>query len=108
MHDERHTFIETMLWQIAKRALQLGTSVILDYGFWAREEREFFRQQARELGARSEIHYLDLPREELLRRLALRNASAPEESFQIRPESMENWIDFFQKPDPDELPPREL
>lgn len=108
LHDERHTFIETMLWQLAKRALQLGTSVILDYGFWAREEREFFRQQARELGARSEIHYLDLPREELLRRLALRNASAPEETFQIRPESMEEWIDFFQKPDPDELLPREL
>lgn len=76
--------------------------------FLAREEREFFRQQARELGARSEIHYLELPRAELLRRLALRNASAPEESFQIRPESMEEWIDFFQKPDSDELLPREL
>ena len=35
-HDERHRFIEGMLWKIASRALELGTNVILDYGFWAR------------------------------------------------------------------------
>ena len=35
-HDARHGVIEAMLWAIASRALELGTNVILDFGFWAR------------------------------------------------------------------------
>ena len=45
-HDARHSLIEAMLWKIASRALQLGTNVILDFGFWAREEREDYRLRA--------------------------------------------------------------
>ena len=50
-HDARHRFIETMLWHIASRALALGTNVILDFGFWAREERDDYRLWAKRLGA---------------------------------------------------------
>ena len=32
-HDARHSLIEALLWKIARRALELGTNVILDYGF---------------------------------------------------------------------------
>ena len=46
-HDVRHSLIETLLWKIARRALGLGTNVILDFGFWAREEREDYRLRAR-------------------------------------------------------------
>ena len=106
-HDERHRFIEGMLWKIASRALELGTNVILDYGFWAREEREDYRLRAKRLGARSEIHYLDVAEEELLRRLALRNSQPSRESFHISAESMKPWIAFFQKPTPEELERRE-
>ncbi len=35
-HDARHGQIEALLWQVASRALALGTNVILDFGFWAR------------------------------------------------------------------------
>jgi len=106
-HDERHRFIEGMLWKIASRALELGTNVILDYGFWAREEREDYRLRAKRLGASSEIHYLDVAEEELLRRLALRNSQPSRESFHISAESMKPWIAFFQKPTPEELERRE-
>lgn len=106
-HDERHTFIEAMLWNIASRALELGTNVILDFGFWAREEREDYRLRAKRVGAGSEIHFLDVPKEELLQRLAVRNSQPSQESFHISEESMKPWIDFFQKPTPEELQPRE-
>lgn len=36
-----------LLWSVAARALSLGVSVVLDYGLWAREEREFFRTHPR-------------------------------------------------------------
>src|ERR1043165_6752061 len=67
-HDARHSLIEALLWKIASRALELGTNVILDYGFWAREEREEYRLRARKLGASSETHYLDAPEDVLLMR----------------------------------------
>ena len=106
-HDARHSFIEAMLWNIASRALELGINVILDYGFWAREEREDYRQRAKRLGASSEVHYLDVPDAELLRRLAERNAQSTQESFYIPEESMQPWMVFFQKPTPDELERRD-
>ena len=106
-HDARHSLIETMLWNIASRALELGTNVILDYGLWAREEREDYRLWAKQLGASSEIHFLDVPEAELLRRLAVRNSQPSQESFRISEESMKPWIEFFQRPTPDELERRE-
>jgi hypothetical protein len=106
-HDVRHTLIETMLWNIASRALALGTNVILDFGFWAREEREDFRLRARQLGASSEVHFLDVSEDELMRRLAERNSMLSQESFHIPEDTMKPWIAFFQRPTPDELERRE-
>src|SRR5450759_658495 len=106
-HDVRHTLIETMLWNIASRALALGTNVILDFGFWAREEREDFRLRAKKLGASSEVHFLDVPVDELMRRLAARNSQFTQESFHILEDAMKPWIEFFQRPTPDELERRE-
>ncbi|MBK9745966.1 MAG: AAA family ATPase [Chloroflexi bacterium] len=102
-HDARHGLIEVMLWNIASRALELGTNVILDFGFWAREEREDYRARARQLGASSEVHFLDVPAEELLRRLAARNAQPSPTTFYIPEAMMKPWLAIFQRPTPDEL-----
>jgi predicted kinase len=106
-HDARHSFIEAMLWNIASRALELGTNVILDYGFWAREEREDYRLRAKQLGASSEVHYLDVSEDELLRRLKNRNSQPSQGSFLISEEAMKPWMAFFQQPTLDELERRE-
>jgi predicted kinase len=106
-HDARHSLIEAMLWNIASRALELGTNVILEFGFWAREEREDFRLRAKQLGASSEIHFLDVPEDELMRRLAIRNSQLSQASFHIPENMMKPWIAFFQKPTLDELERRE-
>ncbi len=106
-HDARHSLIEAMMWNIASRALVLGTNVILDFGFWAREEREDFRLRAKQLGASSEVHFLDAPEDELMRRLAVRNSQDSQESFHIPEGAMKQWIAFFQRPSLDELIRRE-
>ncbi len=102
-HDARHSLIEALLWEVASRALVLGTNVILDFGFWAREEREDYRLRAKHLGASSEVHFLDVPGDELLRRLERRNLHVSSTAFHIPEEMMKPWIAFFQKPTPDEL-----
>jgi len=82
-HDDRHDRIESILWEIAARVLTLGVDVILDFGFWARSEREEYRRRARLLGASSEIHFLDVPGPVLLERAAARNARLDRGVFEI-------------------------
>ncbi len=106
-HDARHSLIEAMLWNIASRALELGMNVILDFGFWAREEREDYRSRAKHLGAGSEVHFLDVPEAELLRRLRERNSQPSQDSFMISETAMKPWMAFFQRPALDELEPRD-
>ena len=106
-HDKRHGLIENMLWEIAIRALSLGTNIILDFGFWAKEEREYFRSQAKKIGARSEIVFMDVDKEELMKRVRIRNENLTNAIHYIPEEMMRSWIRFFQKPDINELRPRE-
>jgi predicted kinase len=106
-HDARHSLIEAMLWDIAARALALNVNVILDFGFWAKVEREDYRARAARLGADSEIHFLNVSGVELLERLRHRNAQLPDGAFYIPETSLKEWIKFFQPPGPDELERRE-
>jgi predicted kinase len=106
-HDARHGLIEALLWDLAARLLVLGTNVILDFGFWSREEREDFRLRAKEMGAGSEVHFLDVPEEVLLRRLAERNTQSSERVFHIPVEMMKSYMALFQAPTPDEWERRE-
>ena len=106
-HDARHALIESMLWGIAARALTLGVNVILDFGFWARVEREDYRGRAQRLGASSEIHFLDVPEAELLERLANRNAQPAPGAFHIPEAKFKAYLPIFQPPDVEELVRRE-
>jgi len=45
--------------------LSLGLSVVLDFGLWARAERDEMRSVARGLGVGVELHYLEVAAEEL-------------------------------------------
>jgi predicted kinase len=102
-HDSRHNLIEAIMWEVAARTLSLGTNVILDFGLWAKEEREYFCARAAKLGASSEVHYLEVPYKELLKRLAARNAHLPPNTFAIPEEQLEVWMQVFQAPTADEL-----
>ena len=76
-YDERRRVqLEDRLWRLGQELLTLGQSVILENGFWAREERDELRLSARELGVAVELHHLEAPVEELWRRLQLRNDEA--------------------------------
>jgi predicted kinase len=104
-HNARHGLIESMMWDVAARALQLGTNVILDFGFWGKSEREDYRARASQVGANTIIHFLNVPEEVLLARLEVRNANLPAGMFQIPAAKLREWIQIFQAPSPDELEP---
>jgi predicted kinase len=98
--------MEAALWDLAARLLTLGVDVILDFGFWSRSEREEFRSRAAQLGAGSEIHFTYVPKEELLTRLAARNADLPPGTFHIEEARLKLWSTVFEPPAQDELQPR--
>ena len=95
--------IERLQWDLALRLLALGVDVILDNGFWSRSEREGLRTEAATLGARVRLHYLDVPIDELKRRLASRNECVPADSFEVSPADLDRWQAVFEPPGADEL-----
>src|SRR5687768_1080055 len=79
--------------------LGLGQSVILENGFWAREERDELRLGARRLGVAVELHYLEVPIDELWRRLKIRNELAVPDTVPIKREDLDKWALQFEAPD---------
>lgn len=95
--------MEALLWDVAAQVLGFDVDVTLDFGFWARAEREDYRARAAALGAHSEVCFLDTPREELRRRLSLRNAALPAGTFCVEEADLDAWFGVFEPPTPDEL-----
>ena len=101
-YDEpRREAVEAIQWEIATKLLELGINVILDNGFWTREERVSLRTQAALIGAKTHLHFLDVPLAELKRRLDQRNSSSP--LWNIEVDDLDLWSKVFQPPEDDEL-----
>ena len=101
--DATREKVEGELWRVAQDVLRLGASVVLDFGLWARRERDELRSVARSLGVGVELHYLDVPTDELWRRIDARNAAPPWASHPIRRADLDAWIGAFEAPDTAEL-----
>jgi predicted kinase len=95
--------VEQELWHLAQQILRLGLSVVLDFGLWARIERDEMRSVARDLGVGVELHYLEVPTDELWRRIQARNSQPPWDSYPIRRAELDGWLRLFQAPDAAEL-----
>ncbi len=101
--EKRWVLEADLLWGVAARALTLGVDVILDYGCWAREERDLFRARAAALGAAFELHVLQVPIEVLWERLDHRNRQRPPDTFAVTREELDEWVSWYEVPGPDEL-----
>lgn len=95
--------VEEVQWEIAQQVLSLGVDVILESGFWARSERDEFRARATALGADTKLYYLDVPLDELKRRLTLRNAALPPDTFHVHVADLDSWAKGFEPPTQEEL-----
>jgi predicted kinase len=70
--------LQACLLEHAARLLQHGLSVVIEFGSWSRAEREIIRNVARQQGAASELHFLNAPLDELVRRVRQRGGPAAE------------------------------
>jgi predicted kinase len=101
LFDERtRDKLERRFWELAQELLRFGQNVILESGCWQRGERDEKRLIARQLGVAVELHFLDVPFEELCARLADREGFG---TVSIGPELLRRYVGFFQAPDSQEL-----
>jgi len=91
--------IEALQLELAKELLQVGQSVVIEWGTWARIERDALREEGRDLGAIVELHYLDDDIDVLWHRIQSRDAESPP----IKREDLESWLEVFEAPDDEEL-----
>src|SRR6266508_1426905 len=101
--DEFRVLLEAQLWVLSQELLAQGQSVILEWGHWARVERDKKRLGARALGVGVELHYLDASLEELIERAERRNASGEWTAPPMTRAHFEEWATVFQPPDEEEI-----
>lgn len=92
--------VEEMLERVALRVLELGANVVVDNGFWARSQRSELRVRVEAIGATARIYYLDVPLDELWRRIELRNLDPDNTSFLIEYDELAGWAQLIEPPQP--------
>jgi len=97
--EERRSKIEALQWKLAQQLLTLGLIVIIEWGTWAREERDNLRLSAHSLGAKTELYYLSAPLDVLFNRITNRGMESPS----IKKEELKHWMEIFEAPDEDEM-----
>jgi len=100
---DRRARLEATFWSHARRLLELGTSVVLENGFWHRAERDEKLAFGRSIGASVELRFLDVPLDERWRRVDARNRAGAVDSVVIPYELLASWDALFERPTADEL-----
>ena len=92
--------LEERFWMLSKELLGLGQNVILEFGFWEKPERDKKLQESRALGANVELHYLDVPLDEIISRLKTRGDEA---DLGLIDGKIHEYSKSFERPKPEEL-----
>ena len=87
--------------EIWLRCLELGLDVVLDFGFWTRQERDATRAKIIALGAESRLYRLTCPEDVAWRRIEKRNANLQGSLLIVR-NTFEMFKERFEPLDPDE------
>jgi predicted kinase len=84
----------------AGQLLQRGLSVVIEFGSWSRAERVAIRDVARQQGAATELHFLDAPLAELVRRVRQRGGP---EAETLASKVLLQSSQRFEQPTPEEI-----
>jgi predicted kinase len=95
--------LQVQLYEHGLTLLNLGQSIVVEDGVWRHDERDSYRAVAHQLGAAIELHYFDVPFDELWRRLEARNALGAHGTVPITKELLKACYARFQPPDEAEL-----
>ncbi|MET0693378.1 MAG: ATP-binding protein [Propionibacteriaceae bacterium] len=98
-----HERLQPTLYRHSLTLLRHGVDVILEDGLWMREERTQKFSDARAVGARIELHVLDVPLDTLWSRLQQRNDGAVPGAYPMTYAELQRAWSLFEPPTPEEL-----
>lgn len=101
--DGMRDVVEGRLVWTAAQVLAAGASVVLDFGFWGRDERCALAWLGRSLGAGVRTVYLPVDPETQWKRVAARWRDTPEQTWPITRADLDEWRGLFQEPDAAEV-----
>lgn len=105
-HDEVSQRVQQFLLDQSLEIYEAGVSVIVDFGFWRRQQREAVKAIYAKQGITPEWHYIDTDEETWKRGIAKRNAAVEKK------ETLDYYVDeglarkcesLFEKPLPEEM-----
>ena len=73
-HSEYVAKLEEYLFGKSAEIAETGTNVVLDWGFWRKNERDYARSFYKKHGIPCELHYISISDEEWDRRIEKRNS----------------------------------
>ena len=98
-YDEYTALAEAALRARMLELVRAGSDVVVDRSFWRRAARDEYRQLLADAGARAELVYLKVDREQLRERLAVRAARFDANAaFPITDEILDRFLAGFEEP----------
>jgi predicted kinase len=101
-YDEWDAKIIELSRDVAFHLVEKGIDVIIDEGFWEKEQRAKMKKRIEALGAKEVLYYLDTPIGTIRERVVRRNVSLTNESFKISAEMLDKYLRYWQAPSEDE------
>lgn len=105
-HDEYVERTEKFLFDKSVKLIESGINVILDWGFWTKEERRFAREFYRSRNIECEFHYIDISDEEWKLRLENRNklvSAGRSNNYFVDDGLAKKFASIFELPDKEEI-----
>lgn len=106
LHMEYDRRIKTFLFDKSLEILGKGLDVVLDWGFWTKEERNFAKDFYKSLNIDSELHYIEVSDEIWEKQLNKRNRKVLEnktKAYFMEHSQALAFASKFEKPDIDEV-----
>ena len=94
---------EHQIWSVAQQLLRHGSDVVLELGFFKRDQRERARKLAATAGFAVATHVLEVPRETRRERVRLRNQGSATYTVEVD-DAMFDWAEgYYETLDAEEL-----
>ena len=105
-HDDYVERTQNYLFSKSLELLEVGINVILDWGFWLKEERDYAREFYNSRNIECEFHYIDISDETWKARLEKRNGEVLAEetcAYYVDDKLTEKFVSIFEVPCEDEI-----
>jgi len=105
-HDEMVEKTEKYLYKKSVELISNGINVILDWGFWTKEERLFATEYYTNMGIKAEWHYIEIDDITWKKFLEKRNneiVNNEQEFYYIDENIAKKFWNMFEEPKPDEM-----